>query len=147
MLIAAGLSIAGLATTEPWKMAHLAMLGTEALIFPALLLTWMSSQFTQRAAGYTLVLGGASLIGAVGAASASVMRMNQWADVTLLLLPISSFWSSLQMRIHPTPPLIAAQIVIAAAIFGLAWIRARGYRLQRRAFEADVGNAPPAIVS
>jgi hypothetical protein len=138
MLIAGVAAIAGLATLEPWKVAQLAMLATEALVFPALLLTWMSSQFTQRAAGYTLVLGGASLIAAVGAASASVMRMNQLADLTLLLLPISSFWSTLGARTPPTMPVLIAQVTIAVAVLGTAWWRAAPYRAERRKFEAEM---------
>jgi hypothetical protein len=138
-------AVGGLATTDPTKTAQLAILATAALVFPSLLLTWMSSQFTQRTAGYVLVLGGASLIAAVGAASASAFRMNQWADITLLVLPISSFWSTLGARATPSTPVLIAQMTMAFAVLGCAWWRARPYRLQRREFEATTG-APPAAM-
>ena len=140
LLALAVIAIAGgLLSSHPAKTAHLAVLATQALVFPALLLTWMSAQFTQRTAGYILVLGGASLIAAVGAASASVYRMNQIADVTLLLLPISSFWSTLAARHSPSTPVLIAQLAMAGAVLGLAWWRARPYRLQRRQFGATSG--------
>ncbi len=141
VLTAAG-ALCGLATSEPWKVALLALLGAEALVFPALLLTFMSGQFTQRAAGYVLVLGGASLIAAVGAASASVSRMNELADLTLLLLPISSFWSTIGARTPPTTAVLTAQILIGALVLGFAWLRARPDRQQRAAFARTSGEPP-----
>ena len=147
LVIAAVAALGGLASTHPIKTAQLAVLATAALVFPALLLTWMTAQFTQRTAGYVLVLGGASLIAAVGAASASAFRMNQWADVTLMVLPISSFWSSLGPRSTPAPPVLIAQMAIAFSVLGCAWWRARPYRLQRREFGASTGEPAPAPVS
>jgi ABC-type transport system involved in multi-copper enzyme maturation permease subunit len=135
LVIAAATALGGLATTQPWKVAQLAMLGAEALIFPALLLTFMSSHFTQRSAGYVLVLGGASLIAAVGTASASVLKMSSLADLTLLLLPISSFWSVVAARTPPANGVLIIQAIVAAAVIGTAWVRARPYRQQRWEFE------------
>ncbi len=136
LVIAAAVAVGGYWTPQPWKVAQLAVLGAEALLFPALLLTFMSGQFTQRAAGYVLVLGGASLIAAVGAASASVMKMNDLADLTLMLLPISSFWTTVGARVRPTDAVLTAQMVVAGLVIGGAWWRARPYRLQRRQFAA-----------
>ncbi len=141
LLIALLVALAGLASSERAKIARIALLATEALVFPALLLTWMSSQFTQRAAGYVLVLSGASLIAAVGAASASSVGIHRLADITLWLLPIASFWSSMFSQTAPPFPVLIAQLVIAAAVLGLAWWRGQPYRRQRREFEA-AGDAP-----
>ncbi len=135
LVVCGAVALGGLASSTPWKVAQLAMLGAEALVFPALLITFMSAQFTQRAAGYVLVLGGASLIAAVGTASASVMKMNELADLTLLLLPIASFWATIGARTPPATAVLTAQVIIAGLVLGGAWWRARPYRLQRREFE------------
>lgn len=139
LVIAAAVAIGGYATPQPWKVVQLAMLGAEALLFPVLLLTFMSGQFTQRAAGYVLVLGGASLIAAVGTASASVMKMNELADLTLMLLPISSFWASIGARTPPSTAVLTAQGIIAALVIGGTWLRARPYRRQRLEFAVATG--------
>ena len=140
-------ALGGLATAHRGHVAHLAILATASLMFPTLLLTWMSGQFTQRTAGYVLVLGGASLIAAVGAASASVYRMNQWADITLLVLPISSFWTTLGARIPPNTAVLSAQLVVAFGVLITAWIRGHAYRVERRAFEATTGEPEPIAPS
>lgn len=137
--------LGGLATDDARRTAHLTILAVTALVFPALMLTWMSAAFTQRTAGYILVLGGASLIAAVGAASASVYRMNQLADITLLILPISSFWSALSNRTTPTTIVWGVQMAVAFAILFGAWWRARPYRLERREFEASTGEPEPTL--
>lgn len=140
LLIAAATALGAYATPQPWKVVQLAMLGAEALLFPVLLLTFMSGQFTQRAAGYVLVLGGASLIAAVGTASASVMKMNELADLTLMLLPISSFWSTVGARTPPSTAVLTAQVIIAGLVIGGTWLRARPYRRQRREFAVATGD-------
>jgi hypothetical protein len=124
-------AIAGLGTSEKLKVAQLALLGAEALIFPALILTWMSAQFTQRAAGYVLLVLGASALAAGAAATASFARVSAWAEGLLFVLPIAGFWTS--MGAVRTPPALfyVAQIAIALAILSAAWWRATPYRLQR----------------
>lgn len=136
LVLAALTAAAGLATANPGRVVQLAVLAAEMLVFPAWLLTFMSRQFNQRTAGYVLVLVGASMIAAVGAASAAVTRMNELADLTLLLLPIASFWTTLGARIPPTPAVLVGQALVAAVVLGGAWIRARPYRRQRLDFEA-----------
>jgi hypothetical protein len=137
------MALGGLIAPNPWKTARLCVLAAEGLIFPALLLTWMSSQFTQRAAGYFLLLAGASTLAAVAAATASFAKVNVYAEASLLLLPISGFWTTLGAPRTPSSILVTAQLAIAAAILGIAWWRAKPYRLQRRAIEvADEASAP-----
>jgi hypothetical protein len=143
LLLAAAAALGGLATDDPRKVALLAMLGAEALVFPALLLTWMSQQFTQRAAGYALVLGGASVLSAAGNASSATFRLHELTDLTLVLLPISSFWSTLMSRVPMSPLLLTAQILIAGAVLGGAWRRARPYRMRRRDYDAAAPDSAP----
>jgi hypothetical protein len=136
LVLAGAAAIGGAAAGDAARAAHGALLAAEALVFPALLLTYMSRQFSQRAAGYVLVLGGASLIAAVGTASAAISRKHELADLTLLLLPISSFWTALTGQAVPAGPVLAGQVLVAALVLGGAWRRARPYRRQRRDFEA-----------
>ena len=119
-----------------------AVLVAEALVFPALMLTWMSSQFTHRAAGYALVLGGASLLAAVGAATGSITGNTALADRVLMMLPISSFWTLLPMTNLPAAPVLTVQLLGAAAVLGCAWWRARPYRLQQRAWTVAPEDTP-----
>ena len=136
LMCALVVALAGLFTSYRWKTAHLCVLAAEGLIFPALLLTWMSSQFTQRAAGYFLLLAGASTLAAVAAATASFAKVNIYAEASLILLPISGFWTMLSAVHSPPRLLLCTQLAIAAAILGVAWWRAKPYRLQRRAIDA-----------
>ncbi len=136
LVLAAATALVGQIAGDGARTLQLTVLAAEMLIFPAWLLTFMSEKFTQRAAGYVLVLVGASMIAAVGAASAAVTGMNEWADLTLLLLPISSFWTTLGARAAPTTAVLAGQAIVAAIVLGGAWRRARPYREQRRQFDA-----------
>lgn len=128
---------AGMFLDEPLKLLHLGVLAAAGLVFPALLLTWMSSQFTQRIAGYILLLGGASTLAAVSAATASFTKVNAYAEASLLLMPIAGFWTTAGAVRSPAPPLLVAQVAIALAVLGVAWWRAAPYRMQRRLIESD----------
>ena len=81
---------------------------------------------------YLIVLLGVRLSG-----KREVGQMTPF-DLTLLLLPISSFWSTLGARTPPTTPVLIAQITIAVAVLGTAWWRAAPYRAERRKFEAEM---------
>ena len=139
MIVTVVVALCGLTirSTGVWegKIALLALLAAEALVLPALLHTWAGPRFTQRAAGYALVLGGASLIAAVGAGMGSMGRGSEIIDRVMLLVPISSFWATMGLKVAPAPGVLVAQLAIAVAILGGAWWRARPYRLQRKAFE------------
>ena len=125
----------GLLLSEPFKLLHLGLLAAAGLVFPTLLLTWMSSQFTQRIAGYILLLGGASTLAAVSAATASFTKVNAYAEASLLVMPIAGFWTTLGAVRPVAPALLVVQIAIALAVLGVAWWRAAPYRMQRRRIE------------
>lgn len=135
MLIAAAVALGGLFSPQPWRVALGALLGAEALIFPVLMLTWMSRQFSQRAAGYALVLLGASLLAAAATAASVVTRNYTWADRVMYFLPISSFWSMLRVNTPLPPAVMLPQILIAGVVIGGAWLRASKYRAQRKVFD------------
>ncbi len=142
MVAAAAAALGGYATVMPWKVALAALLGAEALIFPALLLTWMSSQFTQRTAGYALLLIGASVLAAISATAGVFGNLATAADRVMMLMPISSFWSVLQLSVPPPTPVLLGQILLAGAVLGGAWLRASPYRRQRREFETAPTEEP-----
>lgn len=135
MLGTCGAVVGGFATAMPWKVALCALLAAEALIFPSLVLTWMTSQFTHRVAGYALVLGGASMLGAVSSGVSVFTNLTTVADRVMLIAPISSFWSALRLTTPPSTPVLLTQILLASAVLGGAWLRASPYRRQRRVFE------------
>lgn len=140
--------LAGWLKEPDWKVLPLAILGAEALVFPALLMTWLSARFAQqRVAGYILIFGASSLIAAVGAATGTMGRVNDVAEFVLLLLPISSFWSTAGLNAPPGMAALVCQLIVALGVLALAWVRAKPYREQRRAFAAAepvaLPNPPP----
>lgn len=135
MVVAGGAAVGGLATLMPWKVALCALLAAEALIFPALVLTWMTAQFTHRLAGYVLVLGGASMLGAVSSGVSVFTNLTTVADRVMLIAPISSFWSVMPLAVPPSTPVLVMQILLAGVVLGGAWLRASPYRRQRRIFD------------
>lgn len=142
LALAAALMLGAVVTGEGARVARHVLLAEAALVFPALLLTWLGPRFAQRAAGYVLLLGAASLISVVGAASAGLLTSRTVADLLLQLLPISSFWSAVYSP-APGSGVQAAQVAIAVAVLGLTWWRGRSYR--RRWRDYDAAPAAPAV--
>jgi ABC-type transport system involved in multi-copper enzyme maturation permease subunit len=138
LAIGAALMVGAAGSGEGPRIARIVLLAETALVFPALLLTWLGPRFAQRAAGYVLLLGAASLISVVGSASAALLTSA--ADLLLQLLPISSFWSAVYSR-PPAAGVQTAQIAIAVAVLGLTWWRGRLYRRRWRDYDA-VPSAP-----
>ena len=64
---------------------------------------------------------------------------NELADLTLMLLPISSFWATIGARTPPSTAVLTAQVILAGLVIGGTWLRARPYRRQRLEFAAATG--------
>ena len=135
LLAAAVAALGGLAAPDGWKIGLVGLHGAVALIFPALLLSWASRRFTQRAAGYWLVLGAPSLLAAVASAASGFGPVNAVTDIVFNVLPISAFWATLTQQTPPSAGILAVQITVAVVVLALAWWRAAPYRRQRIEFD------------
>jgi hypothetical protein len=153
LLLVCGIgAVAGLASAQPARTALLVIFAAEALIFPALLLTWMTRQFTHHLAGYALVLVGGSILSAVERVAAAntnvaigaITNLSTLIDRLVMLLPIASFWTTLSTSAPFPTRVVLPQLLIAGLVLAGAWVRGRPYRRQRRVFDTQPTEAPLA---